>query len=188
MEYITIVSGLPRSGTSMMMRMLHAGGMEVLVDNTRKADDDNPRGYFEFEKVKAIKEDASWLEHASGKAVKMVSQLLYDLPADREYRIVFMKRKMREVLASQRKMLENTGQDGDPAGEGKMSLLFQKHLAMVESWLKKQSNIRVLYVSYNDVIEGPLQEAQRINGFLAGILNVAQMIEVVEPELYRQRR
>lgn len=188
MDYITVVSGLPRSGTSMMMRMLEAGGLEILTDNVRKPDDDNPRGYFEFEKVKKVKEDASWLEGASGKAFKMVSQLLYDLPPDRQYRIIFMKRNMQEMLASQKKMLENSGKDADTAGDGKMSLLFEKHLAITESWLKKQHNIQTLYVNYNDVIVNPLQEVQRINEFLGLRLDVAKMVEVVEPALYRQRK
>jgi len=188
MNYITIVSGLPRSGTSMMMRMLQAAGLEVLTDNVRKPDDDNPRGYFELEKAKKVKEDASWLGAASGKAFKMVSQLLYDLPPDREYRVIFMQRRMQEILASQKKMLENSGKDTGATEEGKMSLLFKKHLAITDSWLKKQHNIRTLYVNYNDVIENPLQEAQRIDEFLDLHLDVAKMVEVVEPTLYRQRK
>src|SRR5574340_974338 len=107
---ITIVSGPPRSGTSMMMKMLEAGGMEVIVDNVRQADDDNPHGYYELEKVKQIKEDTSWLESVQGKAVKMVSMLLYDLPADRTYNILFMKRDLAEILVSQRIMLERKGE------------------------------------------------------------------------------
>lgn len=188
MDFITVVSGLPRSGTSMMMRMLQAGGLEILTDNVREPDDDNPRGYFELEKVKKVKEDTSWLNSASGKAFKMVSQLLYDLPPDRQYRIILMKRKMQEILASQKKMLENSGKDAGGAGEGKMSLLFQKHLAVIESWVKKQNNIRTLFVNYNDVIANPFQEAQRINEFLELHLDLTKMVEVVEPALYRQRK
>ena len=103
---ITIVSGLPRSGTSMMMRMLEAGGMEVVTDNIRKANGDNPHGYFEFEKVKKIKEDSSWLDETFGKVFKMVSMLLYELPSDKNYKIIFMKRNMKEIMASQRIMLK----------------------------------------------------------------------------------
>ncbi|MEE8292673.1 MAG: phosphodiesterase, partial [Candidatus Tectomicrobia bacterium] len=103
---ITLVSGLPRSGTSMMMHMLVAGGMDVVVDNTRQADEDNPQGYYEFEPVKQLKEDASWLDHAPGKAVKVISGLLYDLPPDKQYKIIFMQRRMQEVLDSQRTMLQ----------------------------------------------------------------------------------
>ena len=116
-EFMAIVSGLPRSGTSMMMQMLEAGGMEVLTDGIRQANEDNPRGYYEFERVKQIKEDPGWLEEAQGKVVKMVSMLLFDLPAGYRYRIVFMRREMREILTSQRVMLERLGQ-GDTGGVG----------------------------------------------------------------------
>ena len=104
-EFLTVVSGLPRSGTSMMMRMLEQGGLPVLIDGVRTADDDNPNGYYEFEAVKQTREDASWLEGSEGKAVKMVYRLLYDLPPDRAYRVLFMTRNLDEVLASQRVML-----------------------------------------------------------------------------------
>jgi len=116
-EIITIVSGLPRSGTSMMMNMLEKGGMEALTDNIRKADEDNPKGYFEFEKVKKIKEDSSWLEKTRGKVFKMVSMLLYELPLTYKYRIIFMKRDMDEMLSSQRKMLEREGKEGNTDDE-----------------------------------------------------------------------
>ena len=108
-KFITIVSGLPRSGTSMMMRMLEAGGMPVITDNLRTADDDNPRGYFEFEPAKKTKDDPSWLNAAEGKAVKMIYKLLYDLPDRLEYRVLIMRRNMQEVLTSQRKMLDRMG-------------------------------------------------------------------------------
>src|SRR5262249_30630691 len=102
---IIIVSGLPRSGTSLMMQMLDGGGVPVLTDNIRAADTDNPRGYYEFEPVKATKRDATWLPAARGKAVKMVSQLLYHLPPGETYRVLFLERDLEEVLASQEKML-----------------------------------------------------------------------------------
>ena len=96
-QFLTIVSGLPRSGTSMMMRMLDQGGLPAIIDGVRTADDDNPAGYYEFEAVKQTKEDPSWLENSEGKVVKMVYRLLYDLPTDRTYRVVFMRRKMEEL-------------------------------------------------------------------------------------------
>jgi hypothetical protein len=163
---ITIVSGLPRSGTSMMMRMLQAGGMEILTDNIRKADTDNPRGYFEFEKVKKIKADDSWLEDAKGKAVKMVSRLLYDLPAGMDYNIIFLERSMQEVLASQRIMLKRQGQTDGGVEDEKMGKLFEKHLAEVTKWLQDQQNMDSLYISYNDVLANPRRHAARINRFL----------------------
>ena len=186
-DYITVVSGLPRSGTSMMMRMLAAGGMPTLTDQIRKADENNPRGYFELEGVKKIKEDASWLDKAVGKAFKMVSQLLYELPSDKQYRIIFMQRKLEEVLASQKKMLETEGKGAGDLSDEHMALLFSKHLSMMESWLKEQQNMSVLYVVYNEVLSAPLTQAQRINLFLDGRLDVNSMVEVVEPALYRQR-
>jgi hypothetical protein len=104
---ITIVSGLPRSGTSLMMQMLEAGGMDILTDGIRKIDKNNPWGYYEFEKVKNLGKDNSWLNLCNGKVVKIISILLYDLPTDRKYNVIFMKRNLQEVLASQRKMLDN---------------------------------------------------------------------------------
>ena len=103
---IIIVSGLPRCGTSLMMQMLVQGGFEAVTDHIRAADTDNPRGYYELEKVKKLKEDASWLPETRGKVVKMVSQLLFDLPAGERYRVIFMQRDLDEMLASQEKMLE----------------------------------------------------------------------------------
>src|SRR5438876_12209503 len=111
---IIIVSGLPRSGTSLMMQMLDSGGVEVVTDHVRAADTDNPRGYHEFEKVKRIKQDASWLPLTRGKALKMVSQLLYDLPPGENYRIIFMERDLDEVLRSQEKMLERLNRPAAP--------------------------------------------------------------------------
>jgi hypothetical protein len=184
---ITIVSGLPRSGTSMMMRMLQAGGMEILTDNIRKADTDNPRGYFEFEKVKKIKADDSWLEDAKGKAVKMVSRLLYDLPAGMDYNIIFLERSMQEVLASQRIMLKRQGQTDGGVEDEKMGKLFEKHLSEVKKWLQDQQNMDSLYISYNDVLANPRRHAARINRFLDNQLNIANMVTVVDQSLYRNR-
>src|SRR5262245_7195282 len=118
---IIIVSGLPRSGTSLMMQMLESGGVEIVTDNIRTADTDNPRGYYEFEKVKKIKQDASWLPQTRGKAFKMVSQLLYDLPASERYRIIFMERDLDEMLLSQDKMLKRLGRHSAPAADIKPS-------------------------------------------------------------------
>ncbi len=184
---ITIVSGLPRSGTSMMMRMLDAGGMSVVVDNVRKADEDNPVGYFEFEKVKKIKQDASWLKDIEGKAVKMVSQLLYDLPANYRYKVIFMKRNMQEMLKSQQKMLERKGTQDNVADED-MLRFFQKHVADVEEWLRKQANMEVLYIDYNDTMKEPAKSARAINTFLGGVLDSSKMATAVDSSLYRNRR
>ena len=184
---VTIVSGLPRSGTSMMMRMLEAGGIEILFDNRRKADEDNPKGYYEFEKVKTIKKDSSWLASAESKAFKMVSMLLYDLPSNWEYRIVFMKRNIDEILASQKRMLERSDRNNSNVSDKEMSILFNKHLAEVEKWLGKQNNINTLYISYNDTILKPLEAIQKLNRFLGNELYIDKMAKIVNKSLYRQR-
>ena len=187
-DFITIVSGLPRSGTSMMMQMLEAGGLGIVTDNIRKPDEDNPRGYYEFERVKKIKEDKSWLDECRGKAVKMVSMLLYDLPLDKKYKIIFMKREMEEMLASQRVMLERLGQKGGDVSDEEMGKKFEKHLRQVEEWLAKQENIDVLYVKYNDVLNDSQKYAEMVSKFLGRNLNVEKMANVIERSLYRQRK
>lgn len=185
---IVIVSGLPRSGTSMMMRMLDAGGMQALTDNVRKADPDNPEGYYEFEKVKQIEDDTSWLADSEGKVVKIISQLLKHLPPYYDYKVVFMRRDMEEILASQRKMLVRRGEPADAVDDGRMAALFRKHLERVQAWLDRQPNVDVVYVSYNETLESPIEQARRIDRFLGGRLDVEAMASVVDPSLYRQRR
>ena len=186
-EPITVVSGLPRSGTSMMMTMLEAGGMQLLVDNIRTADGDNPKGYYEFERVKKIQHDLSWLEDARGKAVKIISELLKHLPQGYTYKVIFMRRKMGEILASQRQMLIRRGKSPDEISGERMAELYRKHLRRVEAWIDEQPNIEVIYVSYNEILAKPVEHAERINGFLGNTLNVENMVEVVDQTLYRQR-
>lgn len=186
-RFITIVSGLPRSGTSLMMQMLKAGGMGVVTDEIRKADDDNPRGYFELEQVKKLKENSAWLAGCRGKAVKVISLLLFDLPAQYDYKIIFMQRKMREVLASQRIMLERRGVNGDGAGDEEMAKKFEKHLARVEDWIARQSNMEVLFLSYDEIIKNPRVCSEKVNGFLRQDFNTKTMAEAVDETLYRQR-
>jgi len=185
-DVITIVSGLPRSGTSVMMGMLEAGGMDVAVDNIREADEDNPKGYYELEKVKDIKSDYSWLDNVQGKVVKMVSMLLYELPSTRDYNIIFMQRDIGEILASQRTMLQRKGNRSDINDE-EMGKLFNRHLEEIENWLAGQKNMRVFYVNYKNVIEDPRNIAQVINHFLNETLNIEKMVETVDRSLYRQR-
>jgi len=186
-ETITIVSGLPRSGTSMMMKMLTAGGLELLTDNIRAADEDNPKGYFEFERVKQIENDKAWLEDARGRVVKLISALLKHLPSAYNYKVIFMRRAMPEILASQRQMLIRRGEPADTVPDDKMAAMFNKHVAQVESWLAAQPNIDVLYVSYNEVMKDSRPHAERINVFLGGSLKVDEMVSVVDRGLYRQQ-
>lgn len=184
---ITIVSGLPRSGTSMMMMMLQEGGMEVLTDNIRRADEDNPKGYYEYEKVKEIERDKSWLRLAEGKVVKMISALLSYLPDDHEYKVIFMQRKMEEILASQRRMLIRRGEDTDAVSDEKIAEISRKHLLRVERWLSDQPNIDVLYVRYNDALAEPLVQAERISRFLDGRVDAERMAQAIDERLYRER-
>ena len=185
---ITIVSGLPRSGTSMMMKMLEAGGMTLLTDGIRTADEDNPEGYYEFERVKQIARDTEWLEEARGKAVKMIAALLKHLPPDYEYEVVFMRRNIREVLSSQRRMLIHRGEAPDTVSEERMAALFGRHLTQVRRWLADQPNIAVLYVDHGDVMVGPHEQARRVSEFLSHPLDAQAMAAVVDRSLYRQRR
>jgi hypothetical protein len=187
-EAVIIVSGLPRSGTSMMMKMLETGGLSVLVDHIREPDEDNPRGYYEFERVKQIEHDQAWLEEAKGRAVKMVSELLKHLPDGYDYKVVFMRRKMDEILASQKKMLARKGKPTDQVSNEKLAELFEKHLGQIKAWVAQQPNVDVLYVSYNEILSAPRQEIQRINRFLGNTLDEEEMVGVIDRSLYRQRK
>jgi hypothetical protein len=172
----------------MMMMMLEAGGMELITDNIRGADEDNPKGYYEFEKVKQIEDDASWLDSAEGKVFKMVSMLLYNLPLNKKYKIIFMKRNMEEMLVSQKKMLGRKGKNANGTDNGEMAKIYAKHLKEIEEWLRKQNNIDVLYVNYNEVIQSPEENVQEINQFLDNKLDIGKMVGVVDESLYRQRK
>jgi hypothetical protein len=183
---IIIVSGLPRSGTSLMMQMLNKGGITVVTDHVRAADTDNPRGYYELEQVKKIKRDVSWLREMRGKAFKMVSQLLYELPSCERYRVIFMERDLDEVVDSQEKMLARLGKTA--ATGAQIKPLFTSHLEQLREWLAKQQNIEVLYVHYNDVVEKPETEAQRVSAFLEGRADCDEMVRTVDPSLYRNRK
>jgi hypothetical protein len=187
-DYVTIVSGLPRSGTSLMMQMIHAAGLPAMTDNIRVADDDNPKGYYEFEPVKKTKEDPSWLEQAPGKVVKMVYRLLYDLPGDRKYRVIFMRRQINEILASQAKMLERLQKKGGNASDDQLRKLFESELQKAEKWIAEQANFQVLYLWYGELVKDPAPAVEAINKFLGGDLNTEAMLQTVDPSLYRQRR
>ncbi len=185
--YITAVSGLPRSGTSMMMRMLAAGGMPVLTDQVRVADEDNPQGYFELERVKRLKEDQAWLPEAMGKAVKIISFLLPELPASFPYKVIFLRRAMPELLASQRQMMLRRGEPADATGDARLAVAYEKHLANVAAWMQARAGFDVIYVEHRRVITEPLAVAEELNAFLGGGLDQEKMAAAVEPRLYRQR-
>lgn len=182
---ITIVSGLPRSGTSLMMQMLARGGMEIADDGQRTADEDNPRGYCEFEPVKRLQQDASWVPGLRGQAVKIISQLLFSLPATEQYAVILMQRDLEEVLASQQKMLQRQGHP--TAARDVLRKAFSGQLKRLDEWLPRQSNIRVLRIDYAEVIADSANAAEQVNQFLNGRLNVSAMSVAADPRLYRNR-
>jgi hypothetical protein len=187
-QSITIVSGLPRSGTSMMMKMLEAGGIPPLTDEIREADVDNPKGYYEDERVKQMdKGDTQWLEEAEGKAVKVISALLKHLPDTYQYNVIFVRRDMPEILASQKKMLDHRGEEAGERDDEKMAMLFGRHLESIEQWLQEQSNMSVLQMHYGEILADPESHVLRINEFLGGGLDTEKMIGIIDPELYRSR-
>jgi hypothetical protein len=187
--YVVVVSGLPRSGTSMMQKMLEAGGVTPLVDQVRAADENNPNGYYEFERVKALKDgDKNWLVEAQGKSVKVISALLQYLPPTYNYRVLFMQRNLDEILASQHKMLVDRGEPAGTVSDEEMMRLFQAHQLQVSTWLEKQKNFRTLNVYYNALLQDPLPQSESINQFLDGRLQVDEMVKVVDPQLHHQQR
>jgi argonaute-like protein implicated in RNA metabolism and viral defense len=187
-DTIIIVSGLPRSGTSLMMSMLEAGGLGVLTDGIRSPDEDNPKGYYEFERVRQIERDQAWLEDAKGNAVKMIAELLKHLPPEYNYKVVFMRRNLEEILASQRQMLLRRGEPTDKVSNEDMARMFRNHLERVEAWIAERPNVDVAYVSYNDLVADPTEQARRVNQFMGGTLEVEKMVNAIDASLYRQRR
>lgn len=186
-DFITVVSGLPRSGTSLMMQMLHAGGLPALTDGLRVADENNLRGYLEFEPVKRLRSDRSWLPQARGQVVKIIHLLLRELLLDGSlrYRIVFMQRPVEEVIASQRSMLEREGKTaGDPVVLNKA---FDIQLTQLQAWLAGQPAISVLPMPYHRVVGQPQAVADELAAFLGLPLDTAAMVRAVDPALHRQR-
>lgn len=184
-QEIVIVSGLPRSGTSLMMQMLAFGGISPITDEIREADVDNPKGYYEFERVKKIKEDKAWLPDARGKAVKMISQLLYDLPASEHYRVIFMRRDLDEIIASQEKMLKR--RNATVPDSSKIKQAFQLHLQKLFEWIPQQESISLMEVDYFRLISEPETAIQSIQQFLDTELDQNKMLTAVDPALYRNR-
>lgn len=184
---ITIVSGLPRSGTSLMMQMLAAGGLQVLSDGERKADTDNPKGYLEWERIKQLPKDPSLIAEAEGKVVKVISQLVLSLPERHEYRIVFMQRPLPEVLKSQDEMLKRRGTYAPGGDTSPIEQAFQRHLIEVNKWLAGRANVKVCRVHYHRVLREPQAVAEEVAGFLQVPLDVPAMVEQVDGSLYRNR-
>ena len=191
-EPAILVSGLPRSGTSMIMQMLAAGGVEILSDGQRRADDDNPRGYFELEAVKTTGTDASWRDQAPGKGIKLISQLLYELPAGTRADVIVLRRDMAEILASQRKMLERAGgriaaPDAALAEDEQMGRIFTSHLTDVLAWVQQRQGLKLLEVWHADVLRDAAAAAAKMQVFLGRGLDVTAMAAVVDGGLHRNR-
>jgi hypothetical protein len=185
---VIVVTGLPRSGTSMMMQVLEAGGAAVLSDGLRGPDEDNPRGYYEFEPVKRTRQDPSWVDGASGKAVKLVYRLLQDLPRSARYKVLFMRRRLSEVYASQERMLRRrTGRPGEME-EASFERLFGRELQRTLAWLARQPHFEVLELDYEAFVADPGPRLREIQNFLGEPLETAAMLAAVEPRLRRQRR
>jgi hypothetical protein len=184
---ITIVSGLPRSGTSLMMQMLDAGGLPVLSDGERKADTDNPKGYLEWERIKQLPQDPSLIAEAEGKVVKVISQLILSLPSDHEYRVVFMQRPLPEVLKSQDEMLRRRGTSDSITNTSAIEEAFQRHLIEVNKWLAGKANVQVSRVHYHRVLREPKAVAEEIAAFLQVPLDIEAMVRQVDGSLYRNR-
>jgi hypothetical protein len=186
---ITIVSGLPRSGTSLMMQMLVAGGLPALSDGERKADTDNPKGYLEWERIKQLPKDPSLIAEAEGKVVKVISQLILSLPTDHghEYRIVFMQRPLPEVLKSQDEMLRRRGNTDTMADNSAIEGAFQRHLIEVNQWLSGKPNFEVIRVHYHRVLREPKPVANEVAAFLKVPLDIEAMIRQIDGSLYRNR-
>ncbi len=186
---VIVVSGLPRSGTSMAMRMLEAGGVPIFTDRLRVADEDNPNGYYELERVKDLgkETDFSWLSEAEGKAIKIVSHLIKGLPGMFRYKVVFLNRAVDEVVASQNKMLSRRGKKWDPSMDQRVAALFEQHLREVKTWMESQPNLEVLQLNYAEVVTNPEAEAERMSGFLGLDLDWKEMAGAVDPGLYRNR-
>jgi hypothetical protein len=188
---IVVVSGLPRSGTSMAMKMLEAGGLPVLSDGLRTADENNPKGYYELEAVKGLDKngDSGWLDEARGKAVKIISFLLTFLPDTYDYRVIFMERDLTEVIASQNAMLLQRGESpGSAADDVRMRATYQQHLLKVKRFLSSRRCFSVLTVNYGHALHRPLEESRRIDEFLGLSLDVDRMAGVADPALYRNRK
>ena len=186
-DYVAIVSGLPRSGTSMMMQMLHRGGLPALTDHIRTADEDNPKGYYEFDPVKKTKEDPSWLQRAPGKVVKIVHLLLLDLPDNYNYRVVFMRRELNEVVKSQNVMLERHQHGTGNIPAEKIKEIFKAQIDQVYAYVRSRRNFSLLEMNYNDMLADPEPAVARLMDFFDGRLDSAAMRKVIDPSLYRSR-
>lgn len=183
---VILVSGLPRSGTSMLMRMLSEGGMPILMDGVRETDEDNPHGYFEYEPVKSLKNNSDWISNARGKAVKIVSPLLRYLPQGFEYKVIYLRREIKEIMASQARMIERRGEKKNE-DESKLELLYRQHVRETETRLLDDDAFCTLFVEHRRLINNPELQALQIESHLGCTLDIAKMCAAVDTSLYRNK-
>jgi len=188
-DEIIVVSGLPRSGTSMMMKMLKAADLPIMTDREREADIDNPEGYFEYERVKELGDetDKSWVRQARGKVLKVISHLLEELPDDNFYQVILMRRDLDEVLASQNKMLDRRGEE-NPIEDQQAKDAYLRHLVQIRFRLRDRPNFELLEANYSRALEEPEEFARKIRDYLGRELDVGAMAGVVDRDLYRNRK
>ena len=188
-EPVVIVSGLPRSGTSMLMKMLEAGGLQIMSDAARSADVDNPKGYFEHERIKDLEKetDKSYLREGRGKALKVISFLIQHLPDENDYRVIFMRRDLDEVLSSQDKMIQRLGAADAAADREAMKEAYRNDIVRTRLLCRKRSNFEMIEIQYKATVEDPVETARRVNEFLGGRLDEAAMRRAVDESLYRNR-
>jgi hypothetical protein len=184
---IVVVSGLPRSGTSMAMKMLEAGGLTVVTDGLRTADEDNPKGYYEDERVKDLHQagDKTWLRESRGRVIKIISFLLKSLPADNNYQVLFMHRNLKEIVASQNKMLARRGEKNDTADERAIALLDEQ--VRDARFFLRRPQFEVLELNYRETLDRPRPLALKMAEFVGRPLDVDKMTQVVDVQLYRNR-
>ena len=185
--YVSIVSGLPRSGTSLMMQMIDRGGLAALTDLLRTPDEDNPKGYYEFEPVKRTRQDPAWVKNAVGKVVKMTHLLLLDMPLQYDYRVVFMRRNLDEVIKSQNIMLERRGKETGDMPKERLTDLFRVQIHKVQRYMLDHADrFKLVEVDYNQIMRDPRPDVEKVSAFLDG-LEVEKMLAVVDLSLYRNR-
>lgn len=184
---ITIVSGLPRSGTSLAMQLLQAAGIEPYTDGSRSADVHNQKGYFESAKVLTLPSDKSWVSQATGKSLKVISTLLRHLPTEFQYRVVFMERSMDEIVLSQQRMLEGLGKKGAGIAADRLAAIYAKELESVWAWMEKQENINSMRISYNELLERPLSVMPELIQFIDSRATSEELAKVLDHNLYRSK-
>lgn len=186
-DYITVVTGLPRSGTSLMMSMLDKGGIAPLKDDVRTADVDNPLGYYEFERVKKLPADRGWMNEARGRAVKVLGELMKHLPPDYEYRVVFMMRDLDEIVSSQKKMMIRRGEDPDAIPDDELIRLYRTYLKNLKGLVNSSENMRVAYINYNELLSDPKESLEEIRYLFDGDIDADSMRGAIDLSLYRNR-